>query len=173
MHDNKKNTSAPIPMRYHKHTITFNEVPGEISLCISITGCGGPCKGCHSPFLHNPDNGQYLSFEYYQELLEKYQNQITCVCFLGGEWYLDQLNDMLKEAKNRNMKTALYTSLEFKEVPRKLKYNLTYLKVGKYTIGLGGLESVITNQKFYQLKPIKKDITNKFWPLSKPKIEKT
>jgi anaerobic ribonucleoside-triphosphate reductase activating protein len=155
-------------MRYHRHSVTFNEVPGEISLCISITGCGGPCKGCHSPFLHNANNGLYLSFDYYIELLDKYDNQITCVCFLGGEWYLEELNEMLKAAKRRNLKTALYSSRTLDEIPRKLKYNLTYLKVGKYTIGLGGLESVITNQKFFLLKPKKIDITNKFWPHAKP-----
>lgn len=159
-------------MRYHRYSITFNEIPSEISLVISITGCGGPCKGCHSPFLHNPKNGHYLSFGFYQELLDKYQGQITTVCFLGGEWYLDQLNDMLKEAKNRNIKTALYTSLDYKAVPKKLKNNLTYIKVGPYIPGLGGLESVLTNQKLFQLKPKKINLTHKFWPLAKPKINK-
>lgn len=156
-------------MRYHKYSITFNELPGEISLVFSITGCGGPCNGCHSPFLHNPDNGHYLSFAFFKELLDKYENQITAVLFLGGEWYLDSLNKMLKEAKSRLIKTGLYSSLSFAEIPRKLKYNLTYLKVGRYTKGLGGLESVITNQKLFELKPKKKDITYKFWPLAKPR----
>jgi anaerobic ribonucleoside-triphosphate reductase activating protein len=159
-------------MRYHRYSITFNEVPSEISLVISITGCGGTCKGCHSPFLHNPSNGHYFSLDFYRELLDKYEGQITTVCFLGGEWYLDQLNTMLKEAKKRNIKRALYTSLDYKDVPRKLKHNLNYLKVGPYTPGLGGLESVITNQRLYQLKPKKMDITHKFWPLAKPKINK-
>lgn len=159
-------------MRYHKHTITFNEVPGEISLCISITGCGGPCKGCHSPFLHDPSNGHYLSFDYYKELLNKYDKQITCVCFLGGEWYVDSLNEMLKEARKRHIKTALYTSKQLSEVARKIKYNLDYIKVGMYDRGLGGLESVITNQRLYQLKPCKIDITYKFWPQAKPRIKK-
>ncbi len=159
-------------MRYHRYSVTFNEIPGEITLCISITGCGGPCIGCHSPFLHNPDNGHYLSFDFYKELLNKYKNQITTVCFLGGEWYEEKLNKMLKEAKHRGVKTALYSSKEIMDIPRKLKYNLTYLKVGKYTVGLGGLESVITNQRLYQLKPKKTDITHKFWPLAKPKLFK-
>lgn len=156
-------------MRYHKYSITFNEIPKEISLVFSITGCGGPCKGCHSPFLHNPDNGLYLSMDFFKELLDKYDKQITNVCFLGGEWYIEDLNTLLKEAKSRGVKTSLYTNLEYEDVPRKLKYNLTYLKTGKYIPGLGGLESVITNQRLYQLKPFKKDITNLFWPLAKPK----
>lgn len=157
-------------MRYHKYSVTFNEIPQEISLVFSITGCGGTCIGCHSPFLHDPTNGHYLSFDFYKELLDKYQSNVTTVLFLGGEWYEDDLNEMLKEAKHRNLKTALYTNKEFKDVPRKLKYNLTYLKVGKYIKGLGGLESVITNQKLYRLKPKKEDITNLFWPQAKPKI---
>jgi hypothetical protein len=41
--------------------------------------------------------------------------------------------------------------------------------VGPYIIGRGGLESVITNQRLYQLKPTKKDITHLFWPQAKPK----
>jgi anaerobic ribonucleoside-triphosphate reductase activating protein len=114
-----------------------------------------------------------LSFDFYKELLDKYQGQITTVCFLGGEWYLEDLNNMLKEAKSRDIKTALYTSLEYQDVPLKLKRNLTYLKVGPYTPGLGGLESVITNQKLFELKPKKKDITSLFWPQAKPRIEKT
>jgi len=159
-------------MRYHKSTITFNEIPGEISLVFSITGCGGPCRGCHSPFLHNPNNGHYLSFDYFCELLDKYQGQITVVLFLGGEWYLEELNKMLKEAKKRGIMTGLYSCKEFKDIPRKLKYNLTYLKVGPYIQGRGGLESVITNQRLYKLKPQKVDITNSFWPQAKPKKQK-
>lgn len=159
-------------MRYHKYSITFNEIPSEITLCISITGCGGPCKGCHSPFLHEPENGHYLSMDFYKELLIKYENQASTVCFLGGDWYVDQLNDMLKEARKKGFKTALYTSNEYSNVPRKIKHNLTYLKVGPYIPGLGGLESVITNQRLYQLKPTRLDITSKFWPQAKPRIQK-
>ncbi len=159
-------------MRYHKYSITFNEIPGEITLVFSITGCKGPCKGCHSPFLHDPGNGNNLSVDFFNELLEKYNNQITTVLFLGGEWHEDFLSELLKEAKNKNVKTALYTRLDYKDVPRKLKYNLTYLKVGKYIEGLGGLESVITNQRLYLLKPKKKDITSRFWPQAKPKLNK-
>lgn len=80
---------------------------------------------------------------------------------------------MLKEAKRRSVKTALYTSKTLYEIPRKLKYNLSYLKVGQYNIGLGGLESVITNQRLYSLKPKRMDITYKFWPQAKPKITKS
>ena len=123
--------------------------------------------------MHNPSNGLYLSLDFYKELLEKYKGQASTVCFLGGEWYLDSLNEMLKEAKKRGYKTALYTSKEYKDVPRKLKLNLTYLKVGPYTPGLGGLESVITNQRLYQLKPKKLDITYKFWPQAKPRLQNT
>lgn len=159
-------------MRYHKISVTFNEIPKEVSLVFSITGCGGPCKGCHSPFLFDATSGHHLSFDYYCELLDKYEGQVTTVLFLGGEWYLDLLNKMLKEAKNRGFKTGLYSCKEYDQVPRKLKYNLTYLKVGPYIIGRGGLDSVITNQRLYQLKPTKKDITHLFWPLSKPKKRK-
>ena len=67
-------------------------------------------------------------------------------------------------------KTALYSCREYEEIPRRLKYNLDYLKVGPYIEGRGGLESVFTNQKFFILKPKKRDLTHLFWPQSKPKI---
>jgi len=156
-------------MRYHSWSITFNEIPKEVSLVFSITGCGGPCKGCHSPFLFNPNNGTLLTDEFYLETLTKYLNQATTVLFLGGEWYEERLHKLLKLAKRMGYKTALYSCREYEEIPRVLKYNLNYLKVGPYIEGRGGLESVFTNQKFYQLKPKKKDLTDLFWPQSKPK----
>ena len=159
-------------MRYHKYSIVFNEIPTEISLAFSITGCGGPCINCHSPFLHDKNNGKLLSEDLFINLITKYNNQISCVLFLGGEWEEDRLNYFLKLARRNNIKTALYTRLKFNEVSRKLKYNLTYLKVGEYLDGFGGLESVITNQRLYRLKPKKEDITKLFWPQAKPRLFK-
>ncbi|XMB86139.1 anaerobic ribonucleoside-triphosphate reductase activating protein [Mycoplasmatota bacterium WC44] len=155
-------------MNYIEHKITFNEIPKEVSVVFSITGCGGKCFGCHSPFLHDEDNGRKLEMKQYVKILEDNQFLATSVLFLGGDWDLE-LNDFLKIAKKYNYKTALYTNSEYKDVPFKLKYNLDYLKVGKYIDGLGGLESVLTNQKLFKLKPKKEDITHLFWPQSKPK----
>lgn len=154
-------------MNYLEQKITFNEIPKEISIVFSIPGCGGRCKGCHSPFLHNASNGKKLDEIDYIKILEDNQFLATTVLFLGGDWD-DELINFLKIAKRYNFKTALYTSLRYEQIPFKLKYNLNYLKVGEYIDGLGGLESVLTNQRLYKFKP-KEDITDLFWPQSKPK----
>ncbi len=156
-------------MRYHKYSIVFNEIPREVTLAFSITGCGGPCKNCHSPFLHDKNKGKLLTDQIFLSLVKKYKNQISCILFLGGEWEENRLNYLLKLSRRNKIKTALYTRMNFKDISRKLKYNLTYLKVGEYLEGFGGLESVITNQRLYQLKPKKTDITKLFWPQAKPR----
>ena len=38
-------------MYYYDFQVVLQEVPGEISLCFSISGCDKHCEGCHSPFL--------------------------------------------------------------------------------------------------------------------------
>ena len=39
------------PLRYDGAAVVFSEVPDEISLAISITGCPRRCPGCHSEYL--------------------------------------------------------------------------------------------------------------------------
>ncbi len=156
-------------MNYYSYSIVFNEIPTEISLAFAITGCGGHCVNCHSPFLHDKNNGVLLTEDIFMSLITKYKNQVSCVLFLGGEWEEERLNYFLKLSRRNGFKTGLYTRLNYNLVLRKLKYNLTYLKVGEYLEGFGGLDSVITNQRLFQLKPKKKDITKLFWPQAKPK----
>ncbi|QVK21519.1 4Fe-4S cluster-binding domain-containing protein [Mycoplasmatota bacterium] len=155
-------------MNYYDFKITFNEIPQEISIVFSITGCGGKCFGCHSEFLHDRDNGNKLELDMYKSILSDNQSLATTVLFLGGEWEVD-LIEYLKIAKKFGYKTALYTSSNYRDITFRLKYSLDYLKVGKYIDGLGGLESVLTNQKLIRLKPKRKDVTHLFWPQSKPK----
>lgn len=35
---------------FSKTILTFQDVPNEISLALSISGCQLKCKGCHSSF---------------------------------------------------------------------------------------------------------------------------
>lgn len=35
-------------MRFSAKDIVFQEVPGEVALAYTITGCTVGCKGCHS-----------------------------------------------------------------------------------------------------------------------------
>lgn len=136
-------------MYCHNFQIVFQEVPGEISLCFSISGCSIHCEGCHSPFLWKEGNGKLFTDEHYNTLLNRYKKYATCVLFMGGEWHQQELIDKLKAARNIGFKTCLYTGEE--KVPEEIKSNLTWLKTGKWIQDLGGLESLKTNQKFIEI----------------------
>lgn len=133
-------------MFYYDFQVVLQEVPGEISLCFSICGCKIRCEGCHSPYLWKEENGTLLTEENYLEILMKYKNYATCVLFMGGEWHSAELVEFLKIAKKQNYKTCLYTGEE--TIPKRLYDQLDWLKTGKWTPELGGLDSKKTNQKF-------------------------
>ena len=128
-------------MNYTTEQITFQEVPNEISLSFLIAGCPLKCKGCHSadswrvtseanevnkaseaikskihPINNNVQN--QLTTEYLENRIKQYQDMISCVLFLGGEWKIKQLIELLQTVKNTNpsLKTCLYTGLELDEI---------------------------------------------------------
>lgn len=137
-------------MKFVDFDVVFQEVPNEISLCFSISGCKIQCKDCHSPKLWNVDNGEELTLTKFSEFLIRYEHYATCVLFMGGEWFEEELCLMLQLAKRKGFKTCLYTGLD--DVSEVLKSELTWLKVGKWVSALGGLNSPQTNQKFIEVK---------------------
>jgi len=139
-------------MRYSGLQVTFQEIPNEICLSIHISGCPLSCPGCHSVDLKNKGLGLVLNPSAFEKLIHKYKNYITCIVFMGGEWHLESLIDHLVIAKSFDLKTALYTGLEYDQVPSRLLSKLNYLKVGPFVARLGGLDSIKTNQKLIDLK---------------------
>ncbi|GGX17900.1 anaerobic ribonucleoside-triphosphate reductase activating protein [Aquimarina muelleri] len=137
-------------MYYYSFQIVFQEVPGEISLCFSISGCTIRCKGCHSPYLWKKNSGSLLTVSLFETLLKQYANLATCVLFMGGEWHNEELIVFLKLSKKRNYKTCLYTGED--QVSIELLAELTWIKTGKWNPSLGGLENKKTNQKFIEVK---------------------
>ena len=131
-------------------TVALQEVPDEISIVFNCTGCPIKCKGCHSKELQDINNGYYLYLEDFKEILKKYKNKATCVCFMGGEWF--DINEYLKESIKYGYKTALYTGLSEDRISIMIKENLNYLKSGRYSIKYGGLNNINTNQIFKNLK---------------------
>lgn len=136
-------------MYVYDFQIALQEVPGEISLCFSISGCQLRCKGCHSPFLWKENTGQKLTLENYNKLLEKYKNYATCVLFMGGEWHPEALEILLISAQKHSYKTCLYTGEN--SISNNLKQHLNWLKTGPWVEALGGLNSKKTNQKFIEV----------------------
>ncbi len=137
-------------MYYYNFQVVLQEVPGEISLCFSISGCNQQCEGCHSPFLWKEGNGSLLTQETYVSFLEQYSKLATCILFMGGEWHKEELISLLQLAKNKNYKTCLYTGEE--DISLAIKDQLTWIKTGKWIHSLGGLEKKETNQKFIEIK---------------------
>ena len=137
-------------MNYHQLEIVLQEVPGEISLCFSITGCSLRCNDCHSPFLWKQENGELLSTKTFIDFLKMYKNYATCVLFMGGEWHQKELIYFLQLAKENNYKTCLYTG-ETKVSSAILK-ELNWIKTGKWDSEKGGLDNPSTNQQFIDVK---------------------
>ena len=136
-------------LKYLKVQEIFQEVPGEITLGISITGCTIHCKGCHSRELWE-DKGESLDVETLCGLLNQHEG-ITCLCLFGGEHDIDALTELFMYAHKR-VKTAWYSGLD--RLPKDKHGILQFLdfyKEGHFDYELGGLDSPTTNQKLYHI----------------------
>lgn len=154
-------------LKYLYTSELFREVPGEITLGISISGCTIRCKGCHSRELWE-DKGTPLDVETLCGLLNQH-NGITCLLLLGGEHDIDALTELFMYAHKR-VKTAWYCGLD--TVPKRhmsIYQYLNFIKLGHFDIELGGLDSPTTNQHLYQIEHQgddnywETDITSLFW----------
>jgi len=139
-------------MRFSYPQIHLQEVPGEISLALSISGCSLKCKGCHSTETWDKNFGTELTIDELNRLILKNEG-ISCVLFYGGEWEPEELVTYLKYVKSKNLKTALYSGLDnIEDISENIINNLDYLKIGKFIEELGGLNSENTNQRIIKLK---------------------
>lgn len=145
----------------------FAEIPSEISLGVSITGCSIHCKGCHSRELWE-DKGMVLDKQVIDFLLHEHQG-ITTLLLLGGEHDMDALIELFQYAHKR-IKTAWYCGLDM--VPKDklgIYQYLDWIKLGHFDIELGGLSSSTTNQKLYMIEHQgdgnwwQTDMTHLFW----------
>lgn len=128
----------------------MQEVPGEISLAINISGCPHKCEGCHSKYLWEY-TGEYLT-ENIDILLDKYDGLISCVCLMGGDQNEYDLIECLNKIKQRKLKTCLYTGKDdINSIKEEILQNLDYIKIGRYIDSLGGLDCKETNQKMFDL----------------------
>lgn len=150
-------------MKYAEYDITFSEIPGKVSLTLSISGCANNCIGCHSPHLRE-NIGTKLDFNSLNAILKEYQIGINSIVFLGGDQYKDLIIPLLKEVKKEypNLKLCLYSGAV--DIHNDIKLELDYYKVGPYIEKFGSLESKTTNQKFYERNNNEwVDTTHKFW----------
>ena len=149
----------------------FAEIPNEISLGVSISGCRIHCPHCHSKELWE-DVGEQLTVESLEALLRQHKG-VTCLLLMGGEHDLDTLTELLMYAHKR-IKTAWYSGLDIlPKNKRGMLQFLDFVKFGHYDQELGGLQNPNTNQRLYHLIPKKskkkgqwiqsENITHLFW----------
>lgn len=165
-------------MKYLKYTdakVVMAEVPDEVTLAINISGCPCHCEGCHSSYLAD-DVGKVLDEHSLVKLLINNRG-VTCVAFMGGDieparinWYAALIKAAKANLKDdwANVKIAWYSGRQELANDIDLR-NFDYIKVGPYLKNKGPLDCKTTNQKFYQIVPLKwgmfglKNITYKFW----------
>jgi anaerobic ribonucleoside-triphosphate reductase activating protein len=100
-----------VKLRYSSYDVVLQEIPNEVSLAFTITGCQLACIGCHSEYLWDKKNGDELTDEKFERIVKKYNGLISSVLFMGGEWESSELISKLRISKSLGLKTALYTGL--------------------------------------------------------------
>jgi len=148
-------------IKYESTLVTFTEVPDEISLCFNISGCPCHCEGCFEPWLKD-DIGEKLTIAVLEAELAKHKH-ITCICFMGGDRYYDDIAVLTMEFRriHPELKFAMYSGKQ--EMNPILSQLLDYYKVGPYIAARGPLNKETTNQIFYKkVNGEWKDITYRF-----------
>ena len=148
-------------LRYASYDIVFQEIPGEVTLTLNLSGCPNHCSGCHSPHLQK-DTGDELTESVLSALLHVYGNAVSCICFMGGDNSPEEVLKLAKFVKHFYKKTAWYSGNA--ELYENALQCFDYIKLGKYVEELGGLNSPTTNQRFYRVENSTMiDITERFY----------
>ncbi|MCC8018875.1 MAG: anaerobic ribonucleoside-triphosphate reductase activating protein [Rikenellaceae bacterium] len=138
-------------LRLASYDIVFQEVPGEVTLALNLSGCSNGCHGCHSPHLRE-DTGEPLDEDLFHSLIRQYGSTVTCICFMGGDGEPHEVERLAKAAKalsEGRLKAAWYSGRD--RLPAGFDGAcLDYLKLGPFIESLGGLRSATTNQRFYR-----------------------
>lgn len=157
-----------------KWDVSFQEVPNEISLNISIIQCCHNCKGCSWNHLIrdctiNPEKYKNISTEMIEKYKICYNDYLTCICIYGGDYDLNEFKSLLLYLKSefKDKKIAWYTGLSEKaldSLSSEYLDNLDYIKFGEYDESRGSLDCKTTNQKFFKKQQNKwVDSTFLFW----------
>ena len=144
-------------MKVYINSIKFNrslvDGPG-VRTVVFFQGCDLRCKGCQNPSTWEMKNGTEITTD---ELVTVLKKEVVNkkVTFSGGEplMQVDALIDIVKKLEGFDI--AVYTGHEFKEVPKELLDNITYIKTGSYKEELNSTVKPYvgsTNQEFRRVK---------------------
>ena len=145
--------------------IVFQEIPDEVSLAINISGCPCRCPGCHSQYLWE-DIGEPLDTTALDKLIAKYEGEVSCVAFMGGDADPEGVNSLAKyvHASYPKLRVAWYSGRI--RIPAGInRQDFDYIKIGPFIRHLGPLKQPTTNQRLYRRNPdgTFEDITYRFW----------
>lgn len=145
-------------LKVASYDIVFQEIPGEVTLALNLSGCPCHCPGCHSQHLWT-DTGDELTVGLLDALIDQYKGLITCVAFMGGDQAPEEVARLAESI--RDLKTAWYSGRM--NMPS-VESRFDYVKIGPYIESLGGLKSEKTNQRLYKRVGEEwQDITSVFW----------
>jgi len=158
-------------MKVASYDIVFQEIPGEVTLALNLSGCPCHCPGCHSPHLWE-DTGEPLDEDLLDGLMARYEGLVTCVAFMGGDadplsvlHWAEHIRKCTMNNSQCTIKTAWYSGRP--ATPDTYVDSLEafdYVKFGPYVEALGGLKSETTNQRLYKrVGEGWEDITSAFW----------
>lgn len=138
-------------LKLAQYSVVFQEVPQEVSLALKISGCPRRCVGCQAPHLQT-DEGEMLTIELLDKLIDKYATGITCVLFMGGDASPTHIAILAQHVKDRGYRTAWYSGEEHISWRSNAAINyFDYIKLGPYIKERGGLACRTTNQRFYAI----------------------
>lgn len=138
-------------LKYAKTYIGLQEVPDEVSLVVEISNCPFNCKGCKNPELRT-DVGEYLDDNALNILLDSIDEDVTCICFKGGDIEPYEVNRLA--AHIRKYYSHLHIAWYSGDVGPGIFFeyhNFDYVKFGHYNKKLGDITSPTTNQRLYKV----------------------
>lgn len=152
-------------LKYVNTGIVFQEIPDEVTLAINISNCPCHCPGCHSRYLWQ-DIGEPLTPLAIDRFIHDFGNDITCICFMGGDSEPDYVGKLACYVHNEHpqYKVGWYSGRI--RIPASVrKSDFDYIKIGPYIEHLGCLKDRTTNQRLYKRAAGDDftDITPAFW----------
>lgn len=137
-------------------TVSVNEIPDHIAVAIELGNCSRHCKGCHSEWCREKlPKSQWMDLELIMHKVNKHvQNGADAIVLMGGTTNgiePTQLKDAI-DILSSYAPVGLYSGAVFSaSIHSYLKRNskLRWLKTGNFIQERGGLDSPMTNQRFF------------------------
>lgn len=139
-------------LKYVNYNIVFQEIPNETTLAINLSCCPNRCPSCHSADLQK-NIGEELNEKVILQLIKKYKNSVTSICFMGGDndpAMVEKLAGFIRRMSLYQIKVGWYSGKQNLPNNFALK-SFNFIKLGPYITSFGALTSPTTNQRFYQI----------------------